>query len=339
VRELGRLEGLERHIDDGAFRHAWRAIKRANKERLARWIKRQTDVIVDPDSLFDMQVKRIHEYKRQHLNVLNIITLYDRLKRDPGIDVTPRTFVFAGKAAPGYFLAKLIIKLINSVAEVINADPDVRDRLKIVFLPDFNVKNAQRVYPAADVSEQISLAGKEASGTGNMKFAINGALTVGTLDGANVEIRDAVGTENFFAFGLTADQVQAAMAGGYRPRDYYENDHQLRTVVDLLASGAFSRGDPNLFRPLIDALLERDDYLLFADYEPYAEAQVQVGHAFRDRERWTRMSILNTARMGRFSSDRAIREYARDIWRLEPVPIALSGSPMSALCNEAAAAG
>jgi starch phosphorylase len=339
VRELERLKGLEHHVDDPGFRNAWRAIKRANKERLAGFIRRETGTIVDPDSLFDIQVKRIHEYKRQHLNLFNIITIYDRIKRDPGIDVTPRTFIFGGKAAPGYFMAKLIIKLITSVAEVINNDPDVRDRIKVVFLPDYNVKNAQRIYPAADISEQISLAGKEASGTGNMKLAMNGALTVGTLDGANVEIRDAVGEENFFAFGLTAAEVQALKGQGYKARQQYQDNHQLRTVLDLVASGAFSRGDPNLFRPLIDALMERDEYMVFADYPPYVETQVQVGRAYKDVERWTRMSVLNVARMGCFSSDRAIREYAREIWRVEPIPIEVSGSPMSALCEEAAIAG
>jgi starch phosphorylase len=339
VNELERLKGLERHVDDPGFRHAWRAIKRANKERLAAFIKRETQISVDPDSLFDIQVKRIHEYKRQHLNLLNIITIYDRLKRDPNIDVTPRTFIFGGKAAPGYFMAKLIIKLITSVAEVINNDPDVRDRLKVVFLPEYNVKNAQRIYPAADISEQISLAGKEASGTGNMKLAMNGALTIGTLDGANVEIREAVGEANFFAFGLTAAEVQAMKTQGYNAGQHYQTNSQLRTVVDLVASGVFSGGDRNLFRPLVDALMEHDEYMLFADYQPYADAQLQVGHAYKDMEHWTRMSVLNVARMGCFSSDRAIREYAKEIWRVEAVPIEVSGSPMSALCEQAAIAG
>jgi len=279
--------------------------------------------VVDPGALFDIQVKRIHEYKRQHLNVLHIVTLYQRLRQNPQLTIVPRCFIFGGKAAPGYHMAKLIIRLINGVAEVVNNDPTVGDRLKVVFFPDFNVKNAHTIYPAADLSEQISTAGKEASGTGNMKFMLNGALTIGTLDGANVEIREEAGAENFFLFGLTAEEVAALKAGGYRPRDYYARDAELRGALDLIGSGAFSRGDPNLFRPLLDHLLEHDEYLVLADYRAYVDAQSEVERAFRDPERWTRMSILNTARAGKFSSDRAIREYCDKIWNVRPVRIVL----------------
>jgi starch phosphorylase len=266
VAQLDRLRRLEPLADDGAFRRRWRQVKRRRKEHLAAWVASETGIEIDPDWLFDIQVKRIHEYKRQHLNVLHIITLYRRLKENPTLDVPPRAFLFGGKAAPGYFMAKLIITLINAVAEVVNGDPDVNRRMKVAFIPNFCVKNARLVYPAADLSEQISTAGKEASGTGNMKFAMNGALTIGTLDGANVEIREEVGAENFFLFGLTADEVRATKASGYRPRDVYQANPQLRAAVDLLAAGHFSRGDPGLFGPLVGALLDRDEYLLFADY-------------------------------------------------------------------------
>ena len=251
--------------------------------------------------------------------MLHIITLYNRLKRHPEQDITPRTFIFGGKAAPGYFMAKLIIKLINSVAEVVNHDPDLKDRLKVVFFPDFNVKNGQFVYPAADLSEQISTAGKEASGTGNMKFAMNGALTIGTLDGANVEIREEAGPENFFLFGLTAEEVQSLKAGGYDPQRYYQDDGELREALDLISSGFFSHGDRDLFKPLVDSLLHHDEYLLLADYRSYVDRQDEVGHIFRDEKRWTRMSILNAARMGKFSSDRAIREYCEKVWGVKPL--------------------
>jgi glycogen phosphorylase len=278
-------------------------------------------VKVDPESLFDIQAKRLHEYKRQHLNVLHILTLYLRLKRDPQADVPARTFIFGAKAAPGYFMAKLIIKLINSVADVVNNDPAVRDRLKVVFFPDYNVKNAQHVYPAADLSEQISTAGKEASGTGNMKFALNGALTIGTLDGANVEIREDVGAENFFLFGLTAEQVEALKSRGYRPRDYYEQNAELRDVLDFIAGGALADGDPNLFRPLVDNLLGHDPFLVLADYLAYLECQEKVSALWRDAEAWARQSILNTARMGKFSSDRSIRDYCEKVWNIKPASV------------------
>jgi starch phosphorylase len=314
--EIARLEPM---AGDAPFQADWRAVKAENKRALAAQIADRTGVTVDPDSLFDIQVKRLHEYKRQHLNVLHLVTIYNRLKRDADDGVVPRTVIFGGKAAPGYRMAKLIIRLINGVAAVVNADPRVSEFLKVVFLPDFNVRNAERVYPAADLSEQISTAGKEASGTGNMKFAMNGALTIGTLDGANVEIRDAVGHENFFLFGLTADEVVDRKARGYDPRAVYAANADLRDALDLIASGHFSNGDRDLFRPLVDALLTSDEYLLLADYQAYVDCQQRVSDAFADQARWTRMSILNTARVGRFSSDRSIRDYCRDIWHVTPL--------------------
>ena len=321
VTQLDDLKKLEAFVDDAEFCNRWRQIKQELKQDLADYILLFNDIEVNPESLFDVQVKRLHEYKRQLLNVLYIITLYNRIKKNPNIEVLPRTFIFAGKAAPGYYLAKLVIKLINSVAEVVNNDPDVRGRLKVVFLEGFSVSLGQRVYPAANLSEQISTAGKEASGTGNMKFAMNGALTIGTLDGANIEIREAVGAENFFLFGLTAEEVYALKAKGYNPMDYYNANAELREVIDRIASGFFCPSNRNLFQPLVDSLLYGDQYLLFADYQSYIDCQEQVSQAYRDQENWTRMSILNTARMGQFSSDRTIREYATDIWEAEPVKV------------------
>ena len=299
----------------------WRRVKLANKRILSDMIFDRVGVRVDPESMFDIQVKRLHEYKRQHLNILHIVTLYNRLKRNPGVEVVPRTFIFGGKAAPGYFMAKLIIKLVHSVAEVVNNDPVVGDRLKVVFFPDFNVKNGQRIYPAADLSEQISTAGKEASGTGNMKFSLNGALTIGTLDGANVEIREEVGPENFFLFGLTADEVERRKREGYKPWELLEQNSELHDALDLIGSGAFSPGDPGLFQPLVRSIRDRDDYMLCADYPSYIDCQAQVSQAYKNPGQWTRMSILNVARMGKFSSDRAIREYCRDIWKVEPTRV------------------
>jgi len=318
--DLDRLEGLENLADDASFQERWRAARRWNKDRLAGRIRDVTGRAADPAALFDVQVKRIHEYKRQHLNVLHVITLYQRLLQQPGLDCAPRCFIFAGKAAPGYRMAKLIIRLVNGVADVVNNDPAMRGRLLVAFLPNFNVSSAQDIYPAADLSEQISTAGKEAAGTGNMKFMMNGALTIGTLDGANVEIRAAAGSENFFLFGLDATRAAALRAGGYRPRDWYERDAELRAALDSLGDGTFSRGDPTLFRPLLDHLLERDDYLLLADYRAYLEAQAAADVAYRDPARWTRMSILNTARSGPFSSDRAISEYCSGIWDVRRTP-------------------
>jgi glycogen phosphorylase len=321
ISNLDELKRLELFAEDAAFRTEWRQVQHDVKGRLSQYILTQMGITVDPSSMFDVHVKRIHEYKRQHLNVLHILTLYSRLKRNPGLEITPRTFLFGGKAAPGYFMAKLIIKLINSVGEVINNDPDVKDRLKVVFLPDYSVSLGQKVYPAADLSEQISTAGKEASGTGNMKFAMNGALTIGTLDGANVEIRDAVGHENFFLFGLTADQVRTRLSEGYQSRAIYESNPFLREVVDGIASGQFSRGDRNLFRPLLDQLLGSDPYLLLADYQSYIDCQDHVSETYRDQETWSKMAILNVARMGYFSSDRSIREYSQNIWQADRLPL------------------
>jgi len=323
IKDLAQLRRLEPYAEDAGFRWKWREIKRANKRDFATFVHRQIGVAIDPDSIFDVQVKRIHEYKRQHLNILHVIALYRRLKSDPGADIPPRSFIFGGKAAPGYRMAKLMIKLINSVGDVVNRDPAVRDRLKVVYLPNYNVTNGQRVYPAADLSEQISTAGKEASGTGNMKFAMNGALTIGTFDGANIELRDEVGAENFFLFGLTAQEVAALTARGNRPADYYRANDELREVLDLIGNGFFSRGDTELFRPLLDGLLRSDPYLVLADYQLYVDCQERVSRAYREPEEWTRMSILNAARTGKFSSDRTIREYCDDIWRIEPVPIRL----------------
>jgi starch phosphorylase len=317
------LRQLEQFVDDNAFREEWRRVKFENKKNLARLIRERTGLEVDPSSIFDIQVKRLHEYKRQHLNVFHIIALYNRIKQDAAYDMHPRTFIFGGKAAPGYFMAKRIIKLINSVAEVVNNDSTVKGRLKVVFFPDFNVKSAKFVYPAADLSEQISTAGKEASGTGNMKFSMNGALTIGTLDGANVEIREEVGAENFFLFGLTAGEVHVLQKNGYQPLEYYKGNPELQGVIECINSGHFSNGDRELFRPLVDSLLFHDTFMLFADFGAYIDAQSKVDEAYRDPERWTRMSILNVARIGKFSSDRAIREYCRDIWKVKAVPVSL----------------
>ena len=323
LKDLKQLHVLEPLADDGVFRDMWRGVKYANKRDFAGFVGKQTGTLIDPDSLYDVQVKRIHEYKRQHLNVLHIIALYNRLKSDPHFTMAPRTFIFGGKAAPGYHIAKLIIKLITAVGDVVNRDPGIRDMLKVVFLPNYNVTNGQRVYPAADLSEQISTAGKEASGTGNMKFAMNGALTIGTLDGANIEIMDEVGKENFFLFGLTTPEVYALKAHHYRPWEYYHGNPELREVIELLRGGFFSRGDTELFRPLIDGLLRSDPYLVMADYQAYADCQRQVSQAYGDNDHWARMSILNTAHSGKFSSDRSIREYCDSIWKATAVPIEL----------------
>jgi glycogen phosphorylase len=324
ITDLTRLRALVPHADDATFRERWRAVKRANKERLAALILERTGIAIDPSALFDIQVKRIHEYKRQHLNVLHVVASYRRLLQDPGRSVAPRCFVFAGKAAPGYAMAKLIIRLINGVAETVNSDPVVGGRIKVVFLPNFSVKNAQLVYPAADLSEQISTAGKEASGTGNMKFMMNGAVTIGTLDGANVEIRQEVGADNFFLFGLTATDVERMWRQGYRPGDYLERDPELRAAIDLVADGRFSRGDREMFRPLVDNLTRSDPFFVLADFAPYVAAQERAAAAWLDSDAWTRMSITNVAHSGKFSSDRSIREYARDIWNVKPVPVVLA---------------
>lgn len=323
LKDLQEMRKLEQFIEDPEFRSRWRQIKQENKRNLAAYILKTQDLEIDVNSLFDVQVKRIHEYKRQHLAVLHIIALYNRIKQNPDIEIVPRTFIFGGKAAPGYFIAKLIIKMINAVAEVVNKDPDVRGRLKVVFLPNFNVSLGQRIYPAADLSEQISTAGKEASGTGNMKFAMNGSLTIGTLDGANIEIREEAGAENFFLFGLTAEEVYAAKASGYNPSHYYNQNPELKGVLDRLRSGYFSYGDTELFKPIVDPLLTEDQYMLLADFQAYIDCQDKVSKTYQDTDQWTRMSILNSTRMGKFSSDRTIWEYCNEIWDVKPVSIQL----------------
>ncbi|QQE65082.1 maltodextrin phosphorylase [Leptolyngbya sp. BL0902] len=324
IKHLDELKQIEPLADDSGFRDEWHDIKQAVKRDLSSRIHDQFGILVDPASLFDVQVKRIHEYKRQHLNVLHIVTLYSQLKQNPNLEITPRTFIFAGKAAPGYWMAKLMIKLITAVGDMVNKDPDLHNKLKVIFLPNYNVTNSQRIYPASDLSEQISTAGYEASGTGNMKFAMNGALTIGTLDGANVEIRDAVGADNFFLFGLTADQVVDLKAQGYNPYAYYQANPLLKDAIDLIASGHFSQGDGGLFKPLLDKLLYQDPYLLLADYQSYLDCQHTVGEAYSHTDSWTRMAILNAIRMGMFSSDRSVRDYCNGIWKASPLPITLT---------------
>ena len=321
LNDLTRLSELEEHVEDDEFRSAWREIKQANKRDLCKLLRESTNVEVNPNSIFDVLVKRLHEYKRQLLKTLHIITLYHRIKADPNVDVVPQTFIFGAKAAPGYLMAKRIIKLINSVADVVNQDVDLNGRLKIVFPPNFNVSMAEKIYPAADISEQISMAGKEASGTGNMKFALNGALTVGTLDGANVEIRERVGEENFFLFGLDAEQVFDTKADSYNPVDYYINNDELKNTIDSISSGVFPCGDAELFKPIVDSLLHRDEYLLLADYSSYIDCCERAAEAYRNHDQWTRMSILNTARSGFFSSDRSMRQYCDEIWQTPPVSV------------------
>ena len=326
VTDLDELKRLEPLAEDPAFRREWQRAKRANKEKLTDCILRQNSLVVDRDSLFDCQVKRIHEYKRQLLNVLHVVHLYNRLRDYPSVGsgrpIAPRTVIFAGKAAPGYHMAKLIIRLINAVSVVVNNDEAINRVLRVVFLANYNVSLAEKLIPAADLSQQISTAGTEASGTGNMKFALNGALTIGTQDGANVEIRQEVGQENIFIFGLTAEEVEATRRDGYDPMNYYNTDTDLRRVLDMIATGFFSRDDPDLFRPITDALLHQGDtYRLLADFRPYLDGQDAVTHLYGDQEEWTRRSILNVARMGPFSSDRTIRQYAEEIWNAEPVPV------------------
>ena len=317
--ELRRLELL---VEDEAFRRRFREIKRSNKEQLAEIVLRENGVELDVEAVFDVQVKRIHEYKRQLLNVFHVVHQYLRMKADPSYRPLPRAYLFGGKAAPGYAMAKWTIKLVNAVADVVNHDPDLGGRIKVVFLRNYRVSLAERIFPAADVSEQISTAGKEASGTGNMKFAMNGALTIGTLDGANVEIRDAVGHDNFFLFGLTVPEVQELRRRGYHPWEVYRANPDLKAVVEAISSGAFSPGEPSLFQPVVDSLLNGGDpYLVLADFAAYVEAQERVSRAYLDYEAWTRMAILNVARTGEFSSDRTIRQYAEEIWKVGPIPV------------------
>ncbi len=326
LNDLDQLRGLEDYVADAEFRQAWREVKYHNKQLLIQKLSQTTAVSINPDSIFDVIVKRLHEYKRQLLKALHIITLYHRLKDDPQQDFVPRTFIFGAKAAPGYVMAKLIIKLINSVASVVNFDPDINGRLTVLFPPNFNVSLAERIYPAADISEQISMAGKEASGTGNMKFALNGALTVGTLDGANIEIRDLVGAENFFLFGLTSEEVFATKANDYNPYHIYQSNAELKRVIDAIANGRFSHGDLEMFKPIVNSLLYDDQYLLLADYQAYIDTSEEAARVYTDTETWTRMSILNTARCGFFSSDRSMQQYCADIWRVSPVPVTNSSA-------------
>ncbi len=323
IKDLDKLRQIEPYANDPEFRLRWRQIKQNRKQKLAEYILRSNNLEVDPNSLFDVQIKRIHEYKRQLLCAMHMIALYNRVKANPSMDLVPRTFIFGGKAAPGYFVAKMVVKLINSVGEVINNDPEMAGRLKVVFLANYSVSLGQFAYPAADLSEQISTAGKEASGTGNMKFSLNGALTIGTLDGANVEIREEVGAENFFLFGLTAQEVMEKKAAGYNPTDYYHANPVLKQVIDQMGSGFFSPKEPGLFMSLVNSLLHSDEYMLLADFQAYLDCQDRVSEAFRDQDNWARMSILNVARMGKFSSDRTIAQYCKEIWHVEPMPIDL----------------
>ena len=317
ITDLPRLKALERYAEDSGFRAEFRKVKRANKEKLAR-MTRELQIKVDPDSLFDVQVKRIHAYKRQLLNVFHIVDEYLSLIEDGREPAAPRTYIFAGKAAPGYWFAQQVIKLIHNVGRVINADARAHSWIKVVFLPDYRVSLAEKIIPAADVSEQISTAGTEASGTSNMKMTLNGAVIIGTLDGATIEIRDAVGEENMFVFGLTAAEVHAAHEQqSYRPWEHYERDPRVKRVVDVLSSNLFCPEEPALFDWIGTRVLSRnDEYFHLADFQSYAEAQESAGQAFGDTDRWTRMSILNVARCGKFSSDRTVTEYARDIWGL-----------------------
>lgn len=321
VTKLDELKKLEKFVDNKEFLENWRGSKWLNKKLLINHIEKDYGLKINPESMFDVQIKRFHEYKRQLLNVLHIITLYNRIKDNPTADYVPRTIIFGGKAAPAYFAAKLIIKLINSVADVVNNDPAVGGKLKIVFIKNYSVSLAEKIIPAAELSEQISTAGFEASGTGNMKFALNGALTIGTMDGANVEIREEVGADNIFIFGLLADEVMQIKNNGYDPREYYQKDAELKRVIDMIASDYFNRKEPGIFKSIVDSLLNVDYYCLLPDYRSYIETQFKASELYKDLDRWTKKSILNVARIGKFSSDRSIQEYAKNIWKVKPVKL------------------
>jgi starch phosphorylase len=318
-RHLEQLRALVPHAEDAEFRGRWHAVKRANKQLLADYVQRKVGIACNLDAMFDVQVKRIHEYKRQLLNVLHVITLYNRIKADPGGEFTSRAVFFGGKAAPGYRMAKLIIRLINGVADVVNNDGDVDGRLQVIFLPNYCVSQAERIIPATELSEQISTAGYEASGTGNMKFALNGALTIGTLDGANVEMLEEIGKDNMFIFGHTAEEIAAMRQRGYNPWNYYEGDPELQVALQMISNDTFSHGVSGLFAPITNALLyEGDKFCVLADYRAYLDCQEKASRLYRDPDEWTRRSILNTANMGKFSSDRSVVEYAENIWGVTP---------------------
>ena len=329
VKDLSQLKRLIPLVDDASFRKEFAAVKRADKERLVAMIKQKLNIDISADSLFDVQIKRIHEYKRQLLNMLHVVTLYNRIRHNPNAEYVPRTVIFGGKAAPGYVQAKLIIKLINDIADIVNNDPQIAGHLKVVFMPNYDVSTAEEMIPAADLSEQISTAGTEASGTGNMKLALNGALTIGTLDGANIEIGNEVGEDNIFIFGLTAAEVAEVKANGYQPRDIYHANAELRAVLDMIGSGFFSPDEPDRFKPIVDALLQHGDkYMLLADYASYIACQKKVETAYQDQEQWIRKAILNVANMGKFSSDRTIMQYAKQIWDAQPVAISDQAEPV-----------
>jgi starch phosphorylase len=319
--DLEEIKKLEQHVNDSQFQENWRSAKWLNKRLLIDYIENEHSIKVNPESMIDVQIKRFHEYKRQLLNVLHIVTLYNRIKNNPAMEIIPRTVIFGGKAAPAYHTAKLIIKLINSVADVVNNDKDVGDKLKIVFLKNYSVSLAELIIPASDLSEQISMAGLEASGTGNMKFALNGALTIGTMDGANIEIREEVGDDNIFIFGLLADEIVKLKESGYNARKYYESNLALKLVLDMIRSDFFNKSEPGIFKTLIDGLLEYDNYCLLADYQSYIDKQDEVSKSYKNIDQWTKMSIYNVARIGKFSSDRSVKEYAEKIWKVKPAPI------------------
>ena len=321
IKDIDQLRKIEEFINDKQFIENWQTAKWLNKKLLIEHIETENNIKVIPDSIFDTQVKRFHEYKRQLLNVLHVITLYNRIKENPDLDIVPRTIIFGGKAAPAYFMAKLIIKLINSVGEVVNNDPEIGNKLKVVFIKNYSVTLAEKIIPATNLSEQISMAGLEASGTGNMKFALNGALTIGTMDGANIEIREEVGEDNIFIFGLLADEVVELKNKGYNPTKYYESNPELKKVIDMISSDYFSKSEKNIFKPIIDSILGKDYYCVLADYKSYIETQDKVAMLYKNSEEWTKKSIINVARVGKFSSDRSIKEYAEKIWKINPVNI------------------